>query len=67
MKTPIKILIVFTVAAAVVAAVALKKNKVSMKPDANAPAATVVSNQTASVPVANAKLPKLLDLGAGKC
>ena len=64
MKTPVKLLIVAALAVAVVSVVALKKNK---------PAATATNAASTSVgevnakPVANAKLPKLLDLGAGKC
>ncbi|MCX7006698.1 MAG: thioredoxin, partial [Kiritimatiellaeota bacterium] len=54
MQTPSKILIVAALAAAVVGAVVLKQGKPTAK--ASAPAAT-----------ADAKLPKFLDLGAGKC
>src|SRR5512136_2362108 len=54
MKTSVKILIVAAVAAAVVAAVALKQGKSESK---DAPAA--------SGP--RAALPRLVDLGAGKC
>lgn len=54
MKTPAKILIVVAVAAAVVAAVVLKQNKTR-------------SSQATSGPVVTAKLPRLVDLGAGKC
>jgi thioredoxin 1 len=70
MKTPIKLLIVAALAVTVVAAVALKPNKPATGSGAAAPTATatVASPDTASnAPVATAKLPKLLDLGAGKC
>ena len=70
MKTPIKLLIVAALAVAVIAAVALKKNKPSAD-SANPPATAVTSlapaDPTSPAPVANVKLPKLLDLGAGKC
>ena len=67
MKTPAKILIVLAVAASVVAAVALKKNKSAATSDANAPSVAAATNQIVSGPVATAKLPMLRDLGAGKC
>jgi thioredoxin 1 len=70
MKTPIKILIVAALAVAVIAAVAFKKGKSSANPDNAAPTATATaaSPDTANTaPVANAKLPRMLDLGAGKC
>jgi len=70
MKTPIKLLIVAALAVAVVAAVALKKGKSPAESNNAAPTATVAaaSHDTANpAPGANAKLPKLLDLGAGKC
>jgi thioredoxin 1 len=54
MKTPIKILIVAALAVTVVAAVALKQGKSESK-DSSAP----TNSQTA--------LPRLVDLGAGKC
>jgi thioredoxin 1 len=71
MKTPIKILIVVALAATVVAAVTLKQDKgkspaetntVSVPAGTNAPA-----ENTGDKAVAAAKLPRLLDLGAGKC
>lgn len=70
MKTPIKLLIVAALAGTVLAAVALKTNKPAT--DAGSAAsiatATVASPVTASnTPIAKVKLPKLLDLGAGKC
>jgi thioredoxin 1 len=71
MKTPAKIVIVLLVAAAAVTAVALKGNKAQQtstsdkSPPAEASAAAAPSAPLAT-PV-NAKLPKLLDLGATKC
>jgi thioredoxin 1 len=86
MKTPVKLLIVPALAVAVIAAVALKKNKAQTDSGAtSAPVATqsaAATDQTnaraaispgsntttaAAPPVAAAKLPKLLDLGADKC
>jgi thioredoxin 1 len=64
MKTPAKILIVAALAGAVVAAVALKRNKPAPEVSNGSPAASHVTNVT---PVASAKLPRLVDLGAGKC
>src|SRR5512137_410045 len=63
MKTPMKILIVLAVAAAATGAVVLKNNKgsaVSVKPGGAA-------TNLAAASAVNAKLPRLLDLGAGKC
>ena len=70
MKTPIKLLIVAALAVAVIAAVALKKSKTANETQNAAPASTaaaVASDPPQSNAVATAKLPKLLDLGAGKC
>jgi len=86
MKTPVKLLIVAALAVAVIAAVALKKNKTQTdsgatsapvatqsvtapdKTNALAGATSGCSTTTAAAPpVAAAKLPKLLDLGADKC
>jgi thioredoxin 1 len=73
MKTPIKILIVVALAGAVVAAVALKQNQNKSPTESTSTAVTAATNPSAlntgaqSAPAANAKLPKLLDLGAGKC
>ena len=70
MKTPIKLLIVAALAVAVIAAVALKKNKPSAdaaNPPATAVASLAPADPASPAPVANVKLPKLLDLGAGKC
>lgn len=72
MKTPVKILILAALAVAVIGAVVLKPGKTSA--DANRaalPAATVSVPMDASGPKAatavSAQLPKLIDLGAGKC
>jgi thioredoxin 1 len=70
MKTPIKILIVAALVVTVIAAVAFKKGKSSANPNHAAPTvtATAASPDTGNTtPVAAAKLPKLLDLGATKC
>jgi len=67
MKTPIKILIVLAVVAAAAAAVVLKQNKAPAPSDANVPVPTAATGQTASAPAVAVKLPKLVDLGAGKC
>ena len=73
MKTPLKLAIVAALAVTVVAAVVLKQNKskapaetntASVATDTNAPTENA-GDQAA--PVTAAKLPKLLDLGAGKC
>ncbi len=79
MKTPIKILIVAALAVVVVGAVALKSKTptesqaVTSAVVASGPAADVAA-QTAPVaetspasPATAAKLPRLVDLGAGKC
>jgi len=65
MKTPIKILIVGVLAATVVAAVSLKQDKGKAPAETNSVAAQVATNAPAEK--AGAKLPKLIDLGAGKC
>jgi len=70
MRTPLKLLIVAALAVAVVAAIALKTGKLSADPTDTAPAATataVLPDTPDTTPLAHAKLPKLLDLGAGKC
>jgi thioredoxin 1 len=73
MKTPLKLAIVAALAVTVVAAVVIKQNKgkaptetkaASVAAGANAPAENTGDS---AAPAANAKLPKLLDLGAGKC
>lgn len=71
MKTPVKILIVMALAVAVAAAVLLKPDKGRAPVETNAATVTAGTNTAAgdaAVPTASvAKLPKLLDLGAGKC
>jgi len=67
MKTPAKILILLAIAAAVVAAVALKQNKTPAAGDAQAQASVTATTQATAAPVIAAKMPRLVDLGAGKC
>jgi thioredoxin 1 len=68
MKTPARIVIVLMVAAAAIAAVALKKNKALESFDATSPPkATMAASPIETTSDTSAKLPKLLDLGAGKC
>jgi thioredoxin len=67
MKTPAKILILIAVAAAVVAAVVLKQGKTPAGSDAKAQAKGSATSQAAPGPAVTAKLPRLVDLGAGKC
>lgn len=71
MKTPVKILIVAALAVVVVGAVALKKGKAPTETNAAAPlvaaSGTAEGPAAKGAPVATAKLPKLIDLGAGKC
>ena len=73
MKTPIKILIVAALAVTVIAAVALKKGRVPVEsnngapPTANASTPAEGTDAKSTPAVAAAKLPRLLDLGAGKC
>ena len=66
-----KIFIVAALAVAVVAAVALKKGKTPAESNTTAagPAASAPGESSGAkgLPAATAKLPKLLDLGAGKC
>lgn len=80
MRTPLKLLIVAALGVVVAGAVALKKSKTRIEPQAvstavvaSGPADDVVG-QTAPVagtstasPATAAQLPRLLDLGAGKC
>jgi thioredoxin 1 len=63
MKTPLKLAIILVIAGLVAGAVALKK---AQRPAARAPA-TVTAAQPPAMADAPRKLPKLLDLGAGKC
>ena len=83
MKTPVKLLIVAAVAVAAVAAVALKQQAKSpsqsqtsnstpvaaaVAPAVGAAAPAVPAAETSKVsPTATAKLPRMVDLGAGKC
>lgn len=70
MKTPIKVLIVAALAVTVVAAVALRQGKQANDSSSDKPAVTAIAASPDTgkpAPVANAKLPKLLDLGATKC
>jgi thioredoxin 1 len=71
MKTPLKLAILAALAVTVVAAVVIKQNKgkaptetTVVAADTNAP---TENPGDPAAPVATAKLPKLLDLGAGKC
>jgi thioredoxin 1 len=71
MKTPMKLLIVAALAVAVVGAVALKKGKAPAESNTTAagPAARAPgeSHDAKGAAASTARLPKLLDLGAGKC
>lgn len=71
MKTPVRILIIALVAFAAIAAFALKGKKASEGVPSEASSSTTLTAHAAESPLAgtpiNAKLPKLLDLGAGKC
>ena len=73
MKTPVKIAIVAALAVSVGAALAFKLNKDKAPAEKVASAAVAGSGATAKnpgapdAPPAAVKLPKLIDLGAGKC
>ena len=70
MKTPLKFVIVAALALAIMAAVALKRGKApaGLSNVAGPVIGAVESPATASIaPPAPSRLPKLLDLGAGKC
>ena len=73
MKTPIKILIVVALAVTVVAAVTLKQDKGKTAAETNTVSVTTATNTPTenagsnAAPAAVVRLPKLLDLGAGKC
>ena len=67
MKAPAKILILLAVAAAVAAAVLLKQNKTAASSDTQAQANVSATSQAAPDAAVTAKLPRLVDLGAGKC
>jgi thioredoxin 1 len=63
MKTPLKIVIVAALAATVSAAIIYKQDR-SKAPAENNPAAAGTATNT---PATSDRLPRLLDLGAGKC
>ena len=65
MKTPVKILIVAALAVAVAAAVALKEAKQPV--DSRDVAFAVTTGDTSADTGLRAPLPRLVDLGAGKC
>ncbi len=80
MRTPLKVLVVSALAVVVVGAVALKKGKAPAESDAaplaaaasgltEGPAAkpTPTADTSKTSPVSTAKLPRMVDLGAGKC
>jgi thioredoxin 1 len=73
MKTPLKLVIVAALAAAVIAAVAFKHGKSPAEPKGSVSSVAAIStpagtvNPSAVPPVAAAKLPRLIDLGADKC
>ncbi|MCU0785395.1 MAG: thioredoxin family protein [Verrucomicrobia bacterium] len=67
MKAPAKILIVGAVAVAVVAAISLKQNKTPATGNAPVQGAVAASSQAAPAAVVTTKLPRLVDLGAGRC
>jgi thioredoxin 1 len=73
MKTPLKLAIVAALTMTVVAAVTLKQNKDKAPSETNSVVALAATNAQVEItsdqaaPDANGKLPKLLDLGAGKC
>jgi thioredoxin 1 len=74
MKTPLKLAIVAALAAGVVAAVALRQDQGKAPAETNAvaaptpPTAAPTQSPDAKAGAAvSAKLPKLIDLGAGKC
>jgi thioredoxin 1 len=71
MKTPLKLVIVTALAVVVVGAVALKKGKAPTEtnsaPPSIAASGPAEASATKAAPVATAKLPRMVDLGAGKC
>lgn len=70
MKTPVKLFILSALCVAVIAALALKPGKTPLDLTEAAPLAPTTTASTEAVrntPVAGANLPKLVDLGAGKC
>jgi thioredoxin 1 len=71
MKTPLKILIVAALAVAVVGAVILKEGNAPTETNPGSPTVAVGATAAATVipetPALTAKLPRMVDLGAGKC
>jgi thioredoxin 1 len=70
MKTPLRIVIVVAFVALVAGAVVFNQGRCANEPNINSQPAASASTGTAAAivaPVASAKLPKLLDLGATKC
>ncbi len=71
MKTSMKILILAALAVGVVGAVALRKGKAPTESNEAAPPATTSATGEGTggkaTAVATTRLPKLMDLGAGKC
>jgi thioredoxin 1 len=67
MKTPMKIIIVAALAVAVIGAVALKKGKAPVESNAVNATAAARSDSIKPAPATDARLPKLIDLGADKC
>ena len=70
MKTPVKILVVVALAAAVGAAVALKQHKALPETSSRAfiaPETGIADQHARDASAVSPRLPKLLDLGAGKC
>lgn len=73
MKTPVKLLIVAALAVAGIAAVALKQAKSPPQSHATNPTPAAIAAGTAEgaaagkLPAATAELPRMVDLGAGKC
>lgn len=73
MKTPVKVLIVVAVAVTAVAAVALKQTEPPAQSDTPASTSAVAAQaipagETSKAnPTTTAKLPKMVDLGAGQC
>ena len=63
MKTPIKIAILAALAVTVVAAVALKQGQTAAESKGSAAAAALASTESGP----KAPVPRLVDLGAGKC
>jgi thioredoxin 1 len=66
MKTTLKLATILVVAGLVAGAVVLKKSKKPAAP-ASTPSTPVAAAQPPAVSTAQQKLPKLVDLGAGKC